>query len=68
MVHYFQADRPMLFTMPPSYYTTPSIITPASFPPIPYIEDDFDNYAVTESADISTVTPKTKFYVGFGFN
>lgn len=45
----------------------PPIITPASLPPIPFIEDEFDNYPVTEPADISTVTPKTKFYVGFGF-
>lgn len=58
-----KADRPMLFTMPPMYYTTPTIPTPATLPPIPYIEDDFEN-TVTESADsLSTVTPKAKFYV-----
>lgn len=61
----FKADRPMLFTMPPSFYTTPSIPTPATLPPIPIIEDDFENI-VTESADsLSTVTPKAKFYVKY---
>lgn len=38
-------------------------MTPASLPPIPFIEDEFDNFAITEPADIATVTPKTKFYV-----
>lgn len=62
-----QADRPMLFTMPPSYYTTLAIPTPATLPPIPIFDDDdvdIDNVPVTESADSqSTVTPKAKFYV-----
>lgn len=54
----------MLFTMPPQYYTTPAIVTPATLPPIPYFEEEFENAPVTESADSqSTVTPKTKFYV-----
>lgn len=58
----------MLFTMPPSYYTTQAIPTPATLPPIPIFDDDDDddieNVPVTESADSqSTVTPKAKFYV-----
>lgn len=57
----------MLFTMPPSYYTTQAIPTPATLPPIPIFDDDDDdieNVPVTESADsLSTVTPKAKFYV-----
>lgn len=57
----------MLFTMPPSYYTTQAIPTPATLPPIPIFDDDNDdieNVPVTESADsLSTVTPKAKFYV-----
>lgn len=61
-----QADRPMLYTMPPSYYTTQAIPTPATLPPIPIFDDDddFESAPVTESADSqSTVTPKAKFYV-----
>lgn len=57
----------MLFTMPPYFYTTSQTMTPASLPPIPFIEDEFDNVPVTEPADISTVTPKTKFYVNYEF-
>lgn len=58
----------MLFTMPPSFYTTPTIPTPATLPPIPFIEDELENF-VTESADsLSTVTPKAKFYVNFLIN
>lgn len=57
----------MLFTMPPSYYTTQAIPTPATLPPIPIFDDDnedIENVPVTESADsLSTVTPKAKFYV-----
>lgn len=56
----------MLFTMPPSYYTTLAIPTPATLPPIPIFDDDgdFEHVPVTESADsLSTVTPKAKFYV-----
>lgn len=53
----------MLFTMPPMFYTTPTFPTPATLPPIPFIEDELEN-VVTESADsLSTVTPKAKFYV-----
>ncbi|XP_031632594.1 uncharacterized protein LOC116346596 isoform X2 [Contarinia nasturtii] len=58
------ADQPMLFTMPPMFYTTPQIIPQtASSPPISFIEDDSDNFPVTDPADISTVTPKSKFYL-----
>lgn len=55
----------MLFTMPPGFYTTQAIPTPATLPPIPiFDDDDFENVPVTESADsLSTVTPKAKFYV-----
>lgn len=57
----------MLFTMPPSYYSTLAIPTPATLPPIPMFDgdvDDIENMPVTESADsLSTVTPKAKFYV-----
>lgn len=56
----------MLFTMPPSYYTTQAIPTPATLPPIPIFDEneDIENAPVTESADsLSTVTPKAKFYV-----
>lgn len=53
--------------MPPYFYTTSQTMTPASLPPIPFIEDEFDNVPVTEPADISTVTPKTKFYVNYEF-
>lgn len=54
----------MLFTMPPMYYTTIAIPTPATLPPISNFDDEIGNAPVTESADsLSTVTPKAKFYV-----
>lgn len=55
----------MLYTMPPMFYTPPTIATP-TIPSIPFFQEiDADNNStLTENMDtISTTTPKNNFYV-----
>lgn len=56
----------MLFTMPPMFYTTPSIATPTllSIPMVDISNNENDNSSMTETNDIlSTASPKPNIYV-----